>query len=67
VPKPAILTCSSLFKQFKIISENKSRKLSPDYYFVLPWHFKEEILKRENKIRTKGCKFIFPLPNLKIY
>ena len=53
--------------KIKIISENKSRKLSPDYYFVLPWHFKEEILKRENKIRTKGCKFIFPLPNLKIY
>ena len=53
--------------KIKIISENKSRKLSPDYYFVLPWHFKEEILKRENKIRTKGCKFIFPLPTLKIY
>ncbi len=53
--------------KIKIISEKKSRKLSPDYYFALPWHFKEEILKRENKIRTKGCKFIFPLPNLKIY
>ena len=53
--------------KIKIISENQSRKLSPDYYFVLPWHFKEEILKRENKIRTKGCKFIFPLPTLKIY
>ena len=53
--------------KIKIISENKSRKLKPDYYFVLPWHFKEEILKRENKIRKKGCKFIFPLPKLKIY
>jgi len=53
--------------KIKIISEKKSRKLLPDYYFVLPWHFKDEILKRENKIRKKGCKFIFPLPKLKVY
>ena len=53
--------------KIKIISESKSRKLLPDYYFVLPWHFKHEILKRENKIRKKGCKFIFPLPKLKVY
>ena len=53
--------------KIKIISENKSRKLFPNYYFVLPWHFKSEILKREKKIRRKGCKLIFPLPKLKIY
>jgi hypothetical protein len=53
--------------KIKIISEKKSRKLAPDYYLVLPWHFKKEILKRETKIRSKGCKFIFPLPSLKIY
>ena len=53
--------------KIKIISEKKSRELSPDYYLVLPWHFKKEILKRESSIRKKGCKFIFPLPNLKIY
>ena len=51
----------------KIISEVLSRFDNPDYYLVLPWHFKKEILKRENKIRKKGCKFIFPLPNLLIY
>lgn len=49
----------------KIISEEKSRLLNPDYYFVLPWHFKTEILKREKKIRNKGTKFIFPLPKFK--
>ena len=53
--------------KIKIISENISRKLLPDYYLVLPWHFKKEILKRESKMRANGCKFIFPLPNLKIY
>ena len=53
--------------KIRIISEKKSRKLLPNYYFVLPWHFKNEILKREKKIRQKGCKLIFPLPKLKIY
>jgi hypothetical protein len=50
----------------KIISESKSRIYNPDYYLVLPWHFKKEILVREKKIRKKGTKFIFPLPKLKI-
>ena len=50
----------------KIISEILSRFYKPDYYLVLPWHFKKEILHREKKIRSKGVKFIFPLPNLRI-
>ena len=50
----------------KIISEEKARKMKPDYFFVLPWHFKKEILNREIKMRKKGTKFIFPLPKLKI-
>ena len=49
-----------------IVSEEFSRKIKPNYYLVLPWHFKDEILKREIKIRKKGTKFIFPLPVLKI-
>ena len=52
--------------KIKIISENYSRKLKPDYYLVLPWHFKREILIREKKIRKKGTKFIFPLPKVKV-
>ena len=50
----------------KIISEKESRLKKPDYYLVLPWHFKNEILKRETKIRRLGTKFIFPLPTLKV-
>jgi hypothetical protein len=50
----------------KIISEKKSRSLKPDYYLVLPWHFREEILKREFLVRKKGTKFIFPLPKIEI-
>ena len=50
----------------KIVSEKISRKLKPDYYLVLPWHFEKEILLREKEIIKKGTKFIFPLPKLKI-
>ena len=52
--------------KIKIISENYSRKLKPDYYLVLPWHFKKEILIREKKIREKGTKLIFPLPKMHV-
>ena len=52
--------------KIKIISESSSRSLNPDYYLVLPWHFKKEILIREKEIRNRGTKFIFPLPKLEI-
>ena len=52
--------------KIKIISESKSRQLKPDYYLVLPWHFKKEILTREKNIRKKGTKFIFPLPKIEV-
>tara|TARA_A100001011_G_scaffold395447_1_gene490475 strand:+ start:731 stop:1780 length:1050 start_codon:yes stop_codon:yes gene_type:complete len=52
--------------RIKIISEKTSRKLKPNYYLVLPWHFKSEILKREKLAIKQGTKFIFPLPKLKI-
>lgn len=38
--------------------------MKPDYYLVLPWHFKKEFLEREQIAR--GVKFIFPLPNIEI-
>ena len=50
----------------KIISESDSRNMRPDYYLVLAWHFKKEILKREKIARKQGVKFIFPLPNIEI-
>ena len=52
--------------KIKIISEKLSRKIKPDYYLVLPWHFKNEIIRREKNIIKKGTKFIFPLPDLKV-
>ena len=52
--------------KIKIITEEKSRKIKPDYYLVLPWHFKKEILQREKRIMKSGTKLIFPLPKLEV-
>jgi len=49
-----------------IISEKISRIQNPDYYLVMPWHFKKEILKREKSFLKKGGKLVFPLPKLNI-
>lgn len=49
-----------------IVSEAESRAMQPDYYLVLPWHFKEEFLKREEETLKKGIGFIFPLPTIDI-
>ena len=49
-----------------IISEEESRKMKPDYYLVLPWHFADEFLKREQKMLDAGVGMIFPLPEIKI-
>ena len=52
--------------KIKIIPEKDSRAMIPNYYLVLPWHFKKEILKRETNIIKRGSKFIFPLPKISI-
>ena len=49
-----------------IISEESSRAKNPDYYLVLPWHFKKGFIKREKKFLEKGGKLIFPLPKIEI-
>lgn len=50
-----------------IISEADSRAMNPDYYLVLPWHFRDEFLDREKEALGKGTKFIFPLPQVQIF
>jgi len=49
-----------------IISEADSRAMNPDYYLVLPWHFKKEIVEREEDTINKGTSLIFPLPTIEI-
>ena len=50
----------------KIISEEEARKLNPDFFFVMPYAFIKEFVKREKKWLKGGGKFILPYPNFKI-
>jgi hypothetical protein len=74
---PDLLTCIAEVNEEKfgcftpgtaipIISEREAKALKPDYFFVLPWHFRHNILEREREFMEAGGKFIFPLPHLEI-
>lgn len=56
----------TLGTEIPIVSEAESRAMKPDYYLVLPWHFKEEFIERERETLRQGTSFIFPLPTVQI-
>ena len=64
--KTNLISKSETTQLLKIVSEKYVKKQKPDYLLVLPWHFKEHILKKEKKLLDKGIKFIFPLPEIEI-
>lgn len=49
-----------------IVSETDARALQPDYFLVLPWHFREGIVQREATFLAEGGGLIFPLPEIEI-
>ena len=52
--------------KIKIIPEKKLKSLNPDYLLVLPWHFRDFIIKKEKDYLKKGGKLIMPLPDIEI-
>lgn len=49
-----------------IISEEEMRAAKPDYLLILPWHFINEFVAREQVIMSKGTKMIVPCPKVEI-
>ena len=49
-----------------IVSEEEARALEPDFFLVLPWHFKSGIVEREREFLENGGKMIFPFPEIEI-
>ena len=49
-----------------IVSEAEARAMKPDYFLVLPWHFKNGIIRREKDYLAAGGKMIFPFPEIEI-
>jgi hypothetical protein len=54
------------FTHIPIISEKEARAMNPDYFLVLPWHFRKGILEKELTFLGSRGKFIFPLPKIEI-
>jgi SAM-dependent methyltransferase len=52
--------------EIPIVSESEAAAMRPDYYVVLPWHFREGILRREEAFLRDGGRLIFPLPEIEI-
>lgn len=57
---------STVVSGIPIISEEESRNLKPDYYFVLAWHFLNEFVSREHEFLERGGKFVVPMPHFKV-
>jgi hypothetical protein len=49
-----------------IVSEAEARAMNPDYFLVLPWHFRDGIVRREKDYLNRGGKLIFPMPEIEI-
>jgi SAM-dependent methyltransferase len=45
-----------------ILAPEKIDEAKPDYVLILPWNFKDEIMKQLAHIRGWGGKFIVPIP-----
>ncbi len=63
---PEKFGCFTPGTHIPIIPEQEARAMKPDYFLVLPWHFKDGILRREKEYLTSGGKMIFPFPEIEI-
>jgi NDP-4-keto-2,6-dideoxyhexose 3-C-methyltransferase len=58
--------CFTPGSKIPIVPESRAKALRPDYMMVLPWHFKDFILKKEAQFLKTG-RLLFPLPSLRVY
>jgi C-methyltransferase C-terminal domain/Putative zinc binding domain/Methyltransferase domain len=63
---PEKFGCVTPGTHIPIISETEAKAMNPDYFLVLPWHFKDGILRREKEYLANGGRFIFPFPEIEI-
>ena len=59
---PEKVGLKTLGTDIELISEERARELNPGCMLVLPWYFKDEIVKREKEYLDNGGKLLFPMP-----
>jgi hypothetical protein len=50
-----------------IFSPERLDEAKPDYIFILPWNFKDEIVAQLAHARSWGAKFIVPIPEATVF
>jgi hypothetical protein len=50
-----------------IYHPDKIADTKPDYVLILPWNFKDEIIKQMASIRDWGGEFVVPIPEVRVY
>jgi hypothetical protein len=63
---PEKFGCVTPGTHIPIFSEDEAKASHPDYYLVLPWHFKDGIVRREKEFLARGGRMIFPFPTIEI-
>ena len=59
-PEKVGLKC--LGSDIELISEEVARSKKPEAFIVLPWNFKDEIVRREKNYLDSGGTLMFPMP-----
>lgn len=49
-----------------VMSLSSLRERQPDYVFILPWNFADEIIAQERAFLGAGCRFIVPVPEPRV-
>jgi len=64
--QPAKYGLKTIGTNIPIVSDEDMRKAKPDYLFVLPWHFIDSFVRREQDFLKAGGAFIVPCPRFEV-
>jgi NDP-4-keto-2,6-dideoxyhexose 3-C-methyltransferase len=53
--------------EIPIVSEEAALAMKPDVFLVLPWHFRESMIRRMGPALDEGVKLLFPLPTISFF
>ena len=50
-----------------IMAPSAIEAAKPDYLLILPWNLRDEIMAQNAKARQWGCRFVTPIPEVRIF
>jgi NDP-4-keto-2,6-dideoxyhexose 3-C-methyltransferase len=58
--------CFTPGTEIPIVSEADAASRAPDYFLVLPWHFRKNLVPRAAPLLARGMRLLFPLPEIDV-